>query len=149
MGLWALPAYRVTFDEVEVLLAARLGGAVGSEVQQLLAFARVGAAAVATGVARGAYEYAQEYAKEREAFGKPVAQFQAIAFMLAEMRIAVESMRLLTWEAAWKLDEGTGDAGQAAVLAKQYADEYALQVADRAVQILEREEKGERRDVPI
>jgi acyl-CoA dehydrogenase len=136
MGLWALPAYTLTFDEVEVPLAAKLGGAEGSKVQELLAYARVGAAAVATGVARAGYEYAQEYAKQREAFGKPVAQFQAIAFMLAEMRIAVESMRLLTWEAAWKLDESHSDAGQAAVLAKQYADEYALQVADRAVQVL-------------
>lgn len=136
MGLWALPSYTLAFDEVEIPSAARLGGENGSDVQQLLAYARVGAAAVATGVARAGYEYAQEYAKQREAFGKPVAQFQAIAFMLAEMRIAIESMRLLTWEAAWKLDESQSDAGQAAVLAKQYADEYALQVADRAVQVL-------------
>lgn len=136
MGLWSLPSYTLTFDEVEVPLAARLGGEKGSHVQELLAYARVAAAATATGVARAGYEYAQEYAKQREAFGKPVAQFQAIAFMLAEMRIAVESMRLLTWEAAWKLDESHSDAGQAAVLAKQYADEYALQVADRAVQVL-------------
>lgn len=55
--------------------------------------------------------------------------------MLAEMRIAVESMRLLTWEAAWQLDQGQ-EATQSAVIAKQYADEYALQVADRAVQAL-------------
>lgn len=136
MGLWALPAYEVIFDEVEVPLTARLGGAEGSDVEALLAHARVGEAAAATGVARAAYQYAQAYAKEREAFGKPVAQFQAIAFMLAEMRIAVESMRLLTWEAAWKLDQNLPDARQAAVLARQYADEYALQVADRAVQIL-------------
>ncbi len=136
IGLMALPYYTVRFDEVEVSRATRLGGDEGSDLSRLLNYARVGSAAVATGVARAGYEYAQEYAKQREAFGKPVAQFQAIAFMLAEMRIAIESMRLMTWEAAWRLDEKLPDATQAAVLAKQYSDEYALQVADRSVQIL-------------
>ncbi len=135
MGLGALRYHTVTFDEVEVPAAAKLGGDGGVDVTKLLNYARVGTAALATGLAKASYEYAQEYAKNREAFGKPVAQFQSIAFMLAEMRIAVESMRLLTWEAAWKLDQNE-DATQAAVLAKQYADEYVLQVADRAVQIL-------------
>ncbi len=117
--------------------AARLGGEAGVDVNRLLDFARVGASALATGLARASYEFAQGYAKEREAFGKPIAQFQSIAFMLAEMRIAVESMRLLTWEAAWQLDQGHAAAAtQAAVIAKQFADEYVLQVADRAVQIL-------------
>ncbi|MGH2543055.1 MAG: acyl-CoA dehydrogenase family protein, partial [Ardenticatenaceae bacterium] len=135
MGLGALNYQSVRFDEVEIPALARLGGPQGVDVGRLLNYARVGAAALATGLARASYEYAQEYAKQREAFGKPIAQFQAIAFMLAEMRIAVESMRLLTWEAAWKLDQGQ-NATRAAVVAKQFANEYVLQVADRAVQIL-------------
>ncbi|MCB0078053.1 MAG: acyl-CoA dehydrogenase family protein [Anaerolineales bacterium] len=135
MGLRALDYRRITFNEVRLPIGAKLGEAAGCDVQRLLNHARVGAAAMATGVARASYEFAQSYAKEREAFGKPVAQFQSIAFMLAEMRIAVESMRLLTWEAAWQLDQGQ-EATQSAVIAKQYADEYALQVADRAVQVL-------------
>jgi acyl-CoA dehydrogenase len=135
LGLQALNYYTVIFDEVEVPAAAKLGGDAGVDVNRLLNHARIGASALATGLAKASYEFAQDYAKEREAFGKPVAQFQAIAFMLAEMRIAVESMRLLTWEAAWKLDQGE-DATQHAVVAKQFADEYVLQVADRAVQIL-------------
>lgn len=135
MGLGALAYHSVIFDEVEVPAAAKLGGEAGVDAARLLNYARVGAAALATGLAKASYEYAQAYAKQREAFGKPVAQFQSIAFMLAEMRIAVESMRLLTWEAAWQLDQKQ-EATRAAVVAKQYADEYVLQVADRAVQIL-------------
>ena len=135
MGLQALQYHTVRLDEVEVPAAAKLGGEEGIEVNTLLNYARVGSAALATGLAKASYEYAQAYAKQREAFGKPVAQFQAIAFMLAEMRIAIESMRLLTWEAAWQLDQQQ-DATRAAVIAKQFADEYVLQVADRGVQIL-------------
>ncbi|MDQ4077881.1 MAG: acyl-CoA dehydrogenase family protein [Chloroflexota bacterium] len=135
MGLQALNYHAFTFDEVEIAASAKLGGEAGVDAEGLLNYARVGAAALATGLAKASYEYAQEYAKNREAFGKPVAQFQSIAFMLAEMRIAVESMRLLAWEAAWELDQQK-DATQAAVVAKQFADEYVLQVADRAVQIL-------------
>ncbi|MGC9041546.1 MAG: acyl-CoA dehydrogenase family protein, partial [Roseiflexus sp.] len=90
---------------------------------------------LAVGVARGAFEYARDYAKQREAFGKPIAQNQAIAFMLAEMAIEVEAARLMTYEAAWHLDKGR-HAVQQAALAKAYADEMALMVTDRAVQIL-------------
>jgi alkylation response protein AidB-like acyl-CoA dehydrogenase len=135
MGLGALIYHSMRFDEVEVPAAAKLGGPEGVDANRLLNYARVGAAALATGLAKASYEYAQGYARQREAFGKPIAQFQAIAFMLAEMRIAVESMRLLTWEAAWKLDQNQ-DATREAVVARHFADEYALQVADRGVQIL-------------
>ena len=135
MGLRALDYHRITLDEVVLPVGAKLGGEAGVDAALLLNHARVGAAALATGLAQASYEYAQDYAREREAFGKPVAQFQSIAFMLAEMRIAVESMRLLAWEAAWQLDQGM-DATRAAVVAKQFADEYVLQVADRAVQVL-------------
>lgn len=135
MGLQALQYHTVRFDEVEVPTGDKLGGDEGIDVNTLLNYARVGSAALATGLAKASYEYAQAYAKQREAFGKPVAQFQSIAFMLAEMRIAVESMRLLTWEAAWQLDQQQ-DATRSAVIAKQFANEYVLQVADRGVQIL-------------
>jgi alkylation response protein AidB-like acyl-CoA dehydrogenase len=98
-------------------------------------YSRVALAALAVGVARGAFEYARDYAKQREAFGKPIAQNQAIAFMLAEMAIEIEAARLMTYEAAWHLDKGH-NATQSASLAKAYADEMALMVTDRAVQIL-------------
>ncbi|GAJ01749.1 unnamed protein product, partial [marine sediment metagenome] len=77
----------------------------------------------------------RDYAKERVAFGEPIASRQAIAFMLAEMAIEVDATRLMTWEAAWKLDRKE-DATKEASLAKTYADDTAVTVTDRAVQIL-------------
>jgi alkylation response protein AidB-like acyl-CoA dehydrogenase len=96
---------------------------------------RAALAAMAVGVARGSYEYAREYAKERVQFGKPIAQNQAIAFMLAEMAIEIDATRLMVWEAAWKLDKGD-DATKEAYLAKQYADKMVLTVTDGGVQTL-------------
>jgi acyl-CoA dehydrogenase len=135
MGVRALPTYEVRLEEVRVPAASRLGGEQGCDLELLLNYSRVALASMAVGVARGAYEYARDYAKTREAFGKPIAQNQAIAFMLAEMAIEVEAARAMTWEAAWTLDQGQ-DAARAASLAKQYADEAALMVTDRAVQVL-------------
>jgi alkylation response protein AidB-like acyl-CoA dehydrogenase len=97
---------------------------------------RVANAAMAVGVANAAFEYSKNYAKEREAFGVKIAQKQAIAFMLAEMRTEIEASRLLTWEAAWKLDEGKDDAFIEAYLAATGAADMVMMVTDRAVQIL-------------
>lgn len=135
MGLRALPTYEVKFDDVRVPRDARLGGDAGANVDLLLNYSRVGLAGLAVGVARGAFEYARDYAKQRETFGRPIAQYQAIAFMLAEMAIEVDAARLMAWEAAWLLDQGK-DASHAAALAKQYADDATLFVTDRAVQVL-------------
>lgn len=135
MGLRALPTYRVHFVNVEIEASARLGGAAGSDFNALLNRSQVALAALAVGVARASFEYARDYAKQRVQFGKPIAQNQSIAFMLAEMAIEIDSARLLAWEAAWKLDRGE-DATREAYLAKQYADKMVLQVADNGVQIL-------------
>jgi alkylation response protein AidB-like acyl-CoA dehydrogenase len=135
MGLRALPTYRLKLTDAEVDLPCRLGGAVGSDFQAILNRSRVALSALSVGVARAAFEYARDYAKQRVAFGSPIAQKQAIAFMLAEMAIEVDSARLLTWEAAWKLDQGE-DATKEAYLAKTYADKAVMQVTDSAVQVL-------------
>jgi alkylation response protein AidB-like acyl-CoA dehydrogenase len=95
----------------------------------------VALAAMAVGVARASFEYARDYAKQRVQFGKPIAQNQAIAFMLAEMAIEIDGARLMAWEAAWKLDQGE-DATREAYLARQYADKAVLFAADCGVQIL-------------
>ncbi|MCJ7743505.1 MAG: acyl-CoA dehydrogenase, partial [Dehalococcoidales bacterium] len=89
----------------------------------------------AIGVAKAAYDYSREYAKTRVALGEPIASRQAIAFMLAEMAIEIDATRMMTWEAAWKLDRKE-DATKEAALTKMYADDMVLTVADRAVQIL-------------
>jgi alkylation response protein AidB-like acyl-CoA dehydrogenase len=135
MGLRALPTYRVNFNNVEVSIASRLGGAVGIDYESILNRQRVALAGMAVGVARAAFEYARDYAKQRVQFGKPIAQNQAIAFMLAEMAVEVDGARLMAWEAAWKLDKGE-DATREAYLAKQYADQMVLKVCDSSVQIL-------------
>jgi acyl-CoA dehydrogenase len=136
MSLNALPLYRVKLDNVKVPASNRLGGASGHDFELLLASMRLASASAALGVANAAFEYARDYAKEREAFGVKIAQKQAIAFMLAEMRTEIEGIRLLTWEAAWKLDNKKEDAYTEAYLASTGAADMAMMVTDRAVQIL-------------
>ena len=131
MGVRALPTYRVHFNNAVVERSARLD----ADFDALLNRSRVGLAALAVGVASAASEYARNYAKQRVQFGVPIAQKQAIAFMLAEMAIEVDAARLLVWEAAWQLDNGA-DATKAAYLAKQYADKAVMFVTDSAVQTL-------------
>lgn len=134
MGLKALETFGVTLDGVRVPASARLGGA-GADLAPLLAAARVASAAAAVGVARAAFDYAREYAKERKAFGVAIAQKQAIAFMLSNMAIEIDAMRLLAWEAAWRLDQGL-PATREACLARSYAADQVLKIADNALQVL-------------
>lgn len=136
MGVNALPLYRVKLDAVYVPAENRLGGSAGHDFDSLLASMRIAQSASAVGLARAAFDYARDYAKEREAFGAKIAQKQAVAFMLAEMRTELEAIRLLTWEAAWKLDAGKADACADAYLASVGATDMAMMVTDRAVQIL-------------
>jgi alkylation response protein AidB-like acyl-CoA dehydrogenase len=136
MSLNALPMYRVKFKDVRISASNRLGGGPGHDFEPLLASMRVANAATAVGVANAAFEYARDYAREREAFGMKIAQKQAIAFMLAEMRTEIEAIRLLAWEAAWKLDTGKEDAFVEAYFAATGAADMAMMVTDRAVQIL-------------
>ncbi len=136
MSLNALPTYRVKLESVKVSKANRLGGENGHDFQPVLAAMRVTQAAMAVGLAKAAFEYSRDYAKEREVFGVKVAQKQAIAFMLAEMATEIEAIRMLTWEAAWKLDVGAEDAYKHAYLAATGAADMAMMVTDRAVQIL-------------
>ena len=139
MGLKAIATYELTLDHCRVPASARLVG----NLSPLLNRSRVALASLAIGVARAAFEYATTYAKERRAFGSAIAQKQAIAFMLAEMAVEIDAARLLTWEAAWKIDTGhdvpTGTLSAAtreACLAKNYAANMALKVTDNALQIL-------------
>ncbi|MFQ5615656.1 MAG: acyl-CoA dehydrogenase family protein, partial [Anaerolineales bacterium] len=136
LGFNALPVYRVKFDDVRVPLGNRLGGPDGHDMSPILDASRIAMAAMAVGLSRAAFEYARDYAKEREAFGVKIAQKQSIAFMLAEMATEIEAIRLLTWEAAWKLDQGQSCSSRHAYLALIGATDMAMMVTDRAVQIL-------------
>ena len=132
MGLNALPFYSVKLDGVRLPKANILPGDFGP----VLDASRVALASMAVGVAKAAFEYSRDYAKDRDVFGMKVAQKQSIAFMLAEMAIEIESMRALTWEAAWMLDTGKEDASKMAYLAQTGAADMVMMVTDRAVQIL-------------
>lgn len=132
MSLNALPLYQVTLKGVRVPKANLLAGDFGP----VLASMRVTNAALAVGVAKAALDYSRDYAKERDAFGVKIAQKQAIAFMLAEMAMEIEAARLLTWQAAWKLDAGKEDAATDAYLAATSAADMVMMVTDRAVQVL-------------
>ncbi|MFT5442785.1 MAG: acyl-CoA dehydrogenase [Myxococcota bacterium] len=134
LGIRALATEEITFDAVRVPAADRLGADLGADVRAIVTRGRVAMAAMAVGVARAAFEVATEYAKQRETFGAPIATRQAIAFKIADMAIEIDGVRLLTWEAAWNLDQGK-DALREANLAYQQAEKVVLQVADGAVQI--------------
>ncbi len=134
MGLRALPTYELSLNECRVPATARLGEENGSDISQLLNISRVTVGGLAVGVARAGLERAVIYSKDRQAFGKAIAQYQSIAFMMAEMQMEVDAARLLVWEAAWNIDKGC-PATREAVLGARYADETAMMVSDRTVQI--------------
>lgn len=131
MGPRAVPLHSITFENCD---ARRLGGPRGVDYRKLAERALVGSAAAALGVGRAASEYAAGYAKERIAFGKPIAQYQSIAFKIAESFMDVEAARWMTWKAAWKIDRGE-DALADASNAFRFATDVAWRVADDGVQI--------------
>ena len=97
---------------------------------------RVGVGAQALGIAEGAYNEAVKYAKERVQFGKPIATKQAIAFMLADMKIKIETARLAVYKSAWKMGQpDVKSYSMDASIAKKYASDIAMQVTTDAVQV--------------
>jgi alkylation response protein AidB-like acyl-CoA dehydrogenase len=136
MGQHSSPSVEIILNDCEVLVENRLG----EEGQGLkialnsLDNGRIGIAAQAVGVAHGALEAATAFAKQRRAFGKNIADFQAIQWMLADMQTEIEAARGLVYYAAWLKDSG-GRMGTAASKAKLYATEMANRVAAKAVQI--------------
>ena len=96
---------------------------------------RVSIGALGVGIAQGAYEEALRYAKERKQFGKPIAEFQAIQFMLADMALRTDAARMLVYHAAWLKDQGLPYKKEAA-MGKLYASEAAMWVTTKAIQVL-------------
>jgi alkylation response protein AidB-like acyl-CoA dehydrogenase len=135
LGLRALHTATLELERVEVPASARLGGEAGCDVRRILDNSRTALAAVMTGLSRAVIEHCVPYAKEREAFDEPIAKKQAIAFMLAEMHVGVESTRWLVWKAASQLEQGL-DATRAAHFAREYAAERSMWISDEGVQVL-------------
>lgn len=136
MGLHGSPTHAVTFDEVRVP-RENLLGAEGRGLAQTLATldsGRVGIGALALGLAQAAYEEALKYAQQREAFGQPIANFQAIQWMLADAATEIEAARLMVHKAAWL--KGLGRPySQMASMAKLFATEVSERVCRNAIQI--------------
>lgn len=136
LGIHATACTELSFADCEVPAENRLG-AEGEGYKIALSTldgGRIGIAAQATGIAQGAFEAALSYAQQRQAFGHPIADFQAIQFMLADMATEIGAARLLVRRAAWKQDSGARFTMEASI-AKLFASEMATRVTHKAIQI--------------
>ena len=138
LGIRGSPTAMLAFDDVRVPVRNRLGEE-GQGFKLALAVldrSRPGIGAQALGIAEGALDYAIGYAKERQQFGQPIASFQGLQFMLADMATQIEAARHLVYLAATKVDERAPDLTKIAAMAKLFASDMAMKVTTDAVQIL-------------
>lgn len=136
LGMRASETAEVIFDNCRIHESMVLGN-VGEGFQQamkVLDGGRISIAALSLGIAKGAYEASKKYAKEREQFGQPIANFQAIGFKLADMATDIEAAELLTHQAADLKNKGQKMTKESA-FAKYYASEVAVKASNDAVQI--------------
>jgi alkylation response protein AidB-like acyl-CoA dehydrogenase len=137
LGLRASDTSEIIFTDCRVP-AANLLGAEGEGFTGSLAIldgGRISIAALALGMAQGALEAATNYAKQRKQFGKTISEFQAIQFKLADMATEVEAARLLVYQAAWLADQKAARFTRESSMAKLFASEVAVRVANECVQI--------------
>ncbi len=126
----------IALEEVVIPASQRLGaeGEGFFIAMQVFDYSRPVVAAMAVGVARRAMEEALKYAQERNAFGQPIVNFQAVGHMIADMAIHIEAARLLCWKAAWNCDQGRPNSKEAA-FAKAFAADMAMKTCVDAVQV--------------
>ena len=138
MGIRGSPTAQLFFEDLAVPAANRLGpeGQGFKLAMQVLDHSRPGIAAQALGIAEGALELARRYARERRQFGKPIAEFQGIQFMLADMATQIEAARVLNYAAGDALDRHQPGIIATASMAKLFASDTAMRVTTDAVQIL-------------
>ncbi|MDW8159316.1 MAG: acyl-CoA dehydrogenase family protein [Bacteroidia bacterium] len=137
LGMRASETAELIFENVRIPDSQRLGqvGDGFKQAMKVLDGGRISIAALSLGIAKGAFETALKYAQERQQFDKPIASFQAIAFKLAKMATDIQAAELLTLQAADRKNKGLSVTKEAA-MAKYYASEVAVAVANEAVQIL-------------
>jgi alkylation response protein AidB-like acyl-CoA dehydrogenase len=148
MGLRGSDTVEIVFEDVFVPDADLLGEPSGGfrEFMNTLTGGRISIGALALGLAQGSYEHSLRYAKERKQFGKPIAEFQAVQFMLADMAMRIEASRLLVYHAA-ALKDARRPFAKEASMAKLFASETGNWVTDKAIQI--HGGMGYCRDVPV
>ncbi|MFA9445253.1 acyl-CoA dehydrogenase family protein [Egicoccus sp. AB-alg6-2] len=138
MGMWASPTAQLVFDDAPVPADRLVGGEEGTGFRIAMASldgGRLGIAACATGVAQAALDTALAYAREREQFGQPIASFQGVSFMLADMATRTEASRTLYQSAADRRDHGY-DVSKVAAMSKLFATDATMQTTTDAVQVL-------------
>ena len=138
MGMRGSPTREVYFDDV-VLDESRVLGGIGEGfaiAMRTLDHTRITIAAQALGLAQGAFEVSTRYAKERKQFGKPIFDFQAVQFMLADMAMQIEAARGITYQAAVKSEREESDLTFFSAASKCYATDVAMRVTTDAVQVL-------------
>ena len=138
MGIRASVQRELVFQNVRIPAENLLGkeGEGFKIAMMTLDGGRIGVGAQALGIAEGAYNAALQYAKERTQFGKPIGKFQAISFMLADMKLKIETARLAVYQAAWKMAQPDVKSYSVdAAIAKKYASDVAMQVTTDAVQV--------------
>lgn len=135
-GMRASETASVVFEDCQVPDENLLGveGEGFKQAMKILDGGRISIASLSVGIAQGAYEAAVKYAKERQQFGRPIAEFQAIQFKLADMATQIEAARLLTLQAAYLKDNNKRVTKESA-MAKLYASEVAVRVSEESVQI--------------
>lgn len=136
MGLRASDTAEVIMEDCRVPNAQMLGkrGSGFIDAMKILDGGRISIAALALGMARGAFEAALKYSTQREQFDRPIAEFQAVQFMLADMATKIDAASLLTYRSAWMKDQGMNVTKESA-MAKLFASEIGVEVADKALQI--------------
>src|SRR5919108_483274 len=149
LGIKGSPTREVYLDNVRVP-ADRMIGAEGTgfaTAMRTLDHTRITIAAQAVGIAQGALDYAVGYVQERQQFGKPIAEYQGLQFMLADMGMKVEAARQLTYAAAGRSERGDADLTFFGAAAKAFASDTAMAVTTDAVQLLGG--YGYTRDYPV
>ena len=140
MGMHGSPTGEVILEDVRIPAANRLGeeGQGFTIAMHTLDRSRPTIAAQAVGIAQGALDYGIGYVKERKAFGRPIADFQGLQFMLADMAMKIEAARALTYRACAIIDEGDpdGELNAAGAMAKAFASDVAMEVTTNGVQLL-------------
>ena len=134
MGLKTLQLARLTFKDVKLGAEALLGDGL-FDLQRFVDLSRIGICALAVGTCQAVLDYVKEYCNERIAFGEPITNRQSVAFMIADIAIELDAMRLMTWRAAATAERGE-DFHEQAYLAKAFCAEHAMEIGTNGVQLL-------------
>jgi hypothetical protein len=134
MGLYGAQLATLALDNVQLPASALLGDG-NFDLQRFIDLSRIGICALAVGTCQAVLDYVIPYCNERVAFGEPITNRQSVAFMIADIAIELEAMRLMTWRAAARAEQGL-DFHEHAYLAKLFCAEHAMKIGTDGVQLL-------------